>query len=223
MFSLCKADLAVYGFYGYDHSPPYIVNQLGRHPLIGLNIIPQSVTNTYPHITLFGADIERSVGPFVLRAEAAYQHGGAFYSVDWQNNLLLLQKYPTGVVEKKQVQYVVGLDKNDLFIRNLFLNFQCFGEHILDHDDDMVSPKSRTGVTAYLRYAFFDSRASLSYRMMALFKGGEQRHHVEASYKPKSWAEVSLGGIWYEGNSAVGEFGQYDNHDFIYAKLKLVF
>ena len=223
MFSLFKADMAFYAFYGKDPYPTYIIDRVGIHPLSGLRIVPQSIVATYPYMTLLGADVERTAGPFVLRAEAAYQPDGAFFSVDWENHPLLLQKYPDGVVEKEQIQYVVGLDRNDLFVHNLFLNLQYFGEYILDHDADMVLPESRTGMTGLLRYSFLDSKAGFSYRLTAFFKGKDLRHHVELTYKPISWAQVAIGGIWYQGNSATDYFGQYDNKDFIYGKLKLVF
>lgn len=222
LFSLFKADLAIYAFSGKDSSPTYMIDQIGIHPLFGFPV-PRSVAAEYPRITLYGADIERSFGPFVLRAEASYQPDGAFFQVDWQNHPMLLQTYPNGVVEKEQAQYVVGLDRNDLFVRNLFFNLQYFGRYLMDRDADMVDSISRTGMTGFLRYSFLDSRATASYRFTAFLEGKDQRHRVEISYKPLSWVQVSLGGIWYQGDSPNGYFSQYDDRDFIYGKLKLVF
>lgn len=222
LFSVNKADIGLYAFSGQDPNPTYRIDRVGTHPIFGFPV-PQSVSPFYPDITLYGADIERSTGPFVLRAEAAFQPEGAYFPVDWQHRPLLLQTHPKGVVEKEQLQYVLGLDRNDLLVRNLFFNFQYFGEYIPDHENWMTSPESRTGVTGLLRYSFLDSRATISYRLTTIFKNKDQRHRLEVSYKPISWAQVSLGGIWYGGDCDTGYFGQYDNKDFIYGKIKLVF
>jgi hypothetical protein len=167
-------------------------------------------------------DIERTLGPVVLRAEAAYQSDGALFPVNWTQEPTLLLADPRGVVEKRQLQYVFGMDKNDLFIRNLFFNFQLLGSHIVDHDPPMAVSQSQTGVTALLRYAFLDSKASVWYRFIVLFDSDDQRHHLEMAYKPLPWAQVALGGICYEGKDA-STFGQYDDRDMLYGKVKLIF
>ncbi len=223
MFSLLKADIALYGFYGRDPAPVYKISRLGVHPLTGLAVIPKAFQAVHPRMGLFGMDIERSAGPFVLRAEAAYQNEGAFYNVDFEHRPLLLLKYPEGVMQKDQIQYVLGLDRNDLFVHNLFLNLQYFGRYIVDYCNEIAVPESITGMTAYLRYSLMDSRLTLSYRLTSFFNARNNRHRLEAGYKALSWLETSLGFIWYDGKSGTGYFGQYDDNDFIYAKMKIVF
>jgi len=223
MFSLFKADIALYGFYGRDSAPVYKISRLGAHPLTGLYVIPKAFQGVHPRMGFVGMDIERSAGPFVLRAEAAYQNEGAFYGVDFEHRPLLLLKYPEGVVQKDQIQYVLGLDRNDLFVHNLFLNLQYFGRYIVDYTNEIAVPETTTGMTAYLRYSLMDSRLTLSYRMTAFFEARNNRHRLEAGYKALSWLETSIGFVWYDGKSSTGYFGQYDDNDFIYAKMKIVF
>jgi hypothetical protein len=223
MFSLFKADLALYAFHGYDPKPSYGVHRLGPDPYFGLPIVPQSINATYPRMTLFGADVERTLGAVVLRAEAAYQSRGAWFALDWQQDPTLLLETPRGNVEKDQLQYVVGMDKNDLFIRNLFFNLQLLGSHIFDHDPRMVASESQTGMTAYLRYACLDSKLELWYRYMLIFQDEDQRHHFEMTYKPLPWAQVGIGAVAFDGGGDTTTFGQYADRDFVYAKLKLIF
>jgi len=223
MFSVVKADLALYGFQGYDPKPTYAVHRIGTHPLYGLPIVPQSVRATHPRMTLYGADIERAFGSVVLRAEAAYQSDGAWFSLDWAQDPTLLLETPSGTVEKDQLQYVVGMDKQDLFVHNLFMNLQFVGTHIFDYDSRIIVPESDNGVTAYLRYSFLDSKFEVWYRYMILFEETEQRHHFEIGYKPLPWAKVSLGAITFDGDADAYYFGQYDDRDFVYTKLKLIF
>jgi hypothetical protein len=222
MFTLFRADLALYAFQGYDPNPTYVVDRLDPDPTFGLPIVVRSISATHPRMTLYGADIERVAGPFVLRVEAAYQPRGALFALDWPGNPALLLQDPSGVIEKRQLQYVFGLDRNDLFIRNLFLNVQFFGSHIFDHDARMTTAPSQTGATALLRYTFLDSKASAWYRMAALFESGDHRHHLEIAYKPLPRTRVALGGIVYEGRPDT-PFGQYDDHDMLYAKVTLIF
>lgn len=222
MFTLFRADLALYAFQGYDPNPTYVVDRLDPDPTFGLPIVVRSISATHPRMTLYGADIERVAGPFVLRVEAAYQPHGALFAVNWPGNPALLLQDPSGVIEKRQLQYVFGLDKNDLVIRNLFFNVQFFGSHIFDHDARMTTTQSQTGVTALLRYTFLDSKASAWYRMATLFESGDHRHHLEIAYKPVRWTQVALGGIMYEGRQDT-HFGQYADRDMLYGKVKLIF
>jgi hypothetical protein len=174
-------------------------------------------------MTLYGADVERALGSVVLRAEAAYQTRGALFSLDWQSDPTLLLESPRGTVEKDQFEYVVGMDKNDLFVRNLFLNLQLLGSHIFDDDPRMVSSQSETGMTVYLRYACLDSKLEMWYRYMLIFGDEDQRHHLEIGYKPLHWTKISIGAIAFDGDTDSTYFGQYAHRDFIYAKLKLIF
>jgi len=221
IFSVLKADLALYAFQGYDPNPTYVVDRLGRFN--GLPIIPQAVAATHPRMTLYGADIERTLGPFVLRAEAAYQPDGALFSLDWSRDLTLLLETPDGTVEKPQLQYVFGIDKNDFLTRNLFLNLQFLGSHIYDYDPRMTADEDQSGITATLRYACMDSKATAWYRYIILFEDRDQRHHAEIDYNLRTWAQVGLGAVVFEGRDETAYFGQYDDRDFVYAKLKLVF
>ena len=221
IFSVLKADLAIYAFQGYDPNPTYVVDRLGS--VNGLPIIPLSVAATHPRMTLYGADIERTLGPFVLRAEAAYQPDGAWFSLDWSRDLTLLLEAPDGVVEKPQLQYVLGIDKNDFLTRNLFLNLQFLGSHVYDHDPRMTAAEDQTGLTATLRYTLLDSKVTAWYRYFILFDDSDQRHHAEIAYNLNTWAQVGLGAVVFEGTDDTAYFGQYDDRDFVYAKLKLVF
>lgn len=223
MLSLLKADMSIYAFQGYDPNPTYAVNRLAPDPVYGLPVIPVSVGATHPRITFYGADIERSIGSVVLRAEAAYQTDGALFSLDWEDDPTLLLDTPSGVVEKDQLQYVVGMDKNDLFVRNLFLNLQFVGSRIFDHDPQMTASESQTGMTAYGRYTFMDSKVEMWYRFMVLFEDNDQRHHLEIGYKPVAWAQTSIGAVLFDGDEETTMFGQYADRDYVYAKLKLVF
>ena len=179
--------------------------------------------NLNDRMTLFGADVERTLSAVVLRAEAAYQSRGAWFALDWQQDPALLLETPRGNVEKDQLQYVVGLDKSDLFIRNLFFNLQLLGSHIFDHDPRMVASESQTGMTAYLRYTCLDSKLELWYRFMIIFQDEDQRHHFEMTYKPLPWAQVGIGAVAFDGGGDTTTFGQYADRDFVYAKLKLIF
>jgi hypothetical protein len=126
-------------------------------------------------------------------------------------------------VEKRQLQYVFGIDKNDFLTRNLFLNLQFLGSHIYDYDPRMTAPEDQTGMTATLRYSFLDSKVTAWYRYIILFNDSDQRHHAEIAYNLRNWVQVGLGAVVFDGSDETAYFGQYDDRDFMYAKLKLVF
>ena len=218
MTSLFKTDIAIYAFQGYDPNPTYIVRRVASDAKI-----PLSVAAVHPRMALYGMDAERSIGDYVIRAEAAFQENGALFTVNWPDDLSLLVDYPKGVIEKHQLQYVLGVDKNNLFVRNLFVNFQVFEQRIFDHEPVLMLPESLSGMTAFFRYTCLDSKVEIKYRYTGIFRDNDQRHQLELAYRPTASVRVAFGGIVYDGDDPTATFAQYDDRDFMYGNLKFIF
>ncbi len=219
--SVARFDIGLYAYQGYSNLPTYEITSLMRHPVYGIPI-PTEVSPEYYRLTMYGADFERAVGDFVLRGEVAYMANGDHEMVDWQHDYTLLVQYPNGIADSRSLQYVVGLDKNNLFIRNLFMNIQYVGQYITDYDDVFADDQVTHGATLYFQYSIMDSLFVFYYRGVADFTHHTYRNRFDGAYKINNWSEVSLGVIIYNGDADT-LFGQYDNQDFVYTQLKVIF
>lgn len=125
--------------------------------------------------------------------------------------------------ETRTFQYLVGIDKVDFLVHNLFLNIQYVGSYIADYEDALDADQFSNGMTCTLDYSFLDSRCRARWRLFGNLTDRDYRNLLEFSYKPISWAMISVGGIWYSGGDKLSSFGQYDNNDFVYTQLKIIF
>ena len=191
-------------------------------PTYGLPIVPTEVSAKYHRLTMFGADFERAVGDYVFRGEIAWLADGNRERVDWSNRPTLLLDHPDGAAEAQKLSYVFGFDRNDLFIRHLYVNAQYVGQYILDYEDGFTSEQATHGMTLSLHYSILDSLLKFRYWFVGDFTDQTYRHLVEGTYKMSNWAELSLGLITFQGDEDT-LFGQYENKDYIYAQLKLIF
>jgi len=51
----------------------------------------------------------------------------------------------------------------------------------------------------------------------------EHFNHLEVSWKPLAMAQLTLGGMFFAGDGEGYLFGQYDEKDFIFTRLTLIF
>lgn len=220
--SVERFDIGLYAYQGYSNMPTYEVSALARHPLYGLPIIPTQVSPKYYRTTMYGLDFERALGDFVFRGELAWFADGNQANIDWAHDPTLLLKRPSGVEEAQELQYVAGVDKNDLFIRHLYVNVQYVGQYILDYEDYFTEDQATHGMTLSTHYSMFDSKLKFRYWLVCDFTNHTYRNLLEGTYKINNWSEVSLGTIFYDGDADT-LFGQYDNKDYVYTQLKLIF
>ena len=230
LFSVAKTDVGLYAYRGIDPTPTYGISKMVTGVPIPvppyympISPTPVEITPFHPKVSMLGLDFERVFGPTVLRGEVAYLPQGYYTAVKWQDQPDLLYQYSNGLKETRPFQYLVGIDKNDLFVHNLFLNIQYVGAFISDYENALDADQFTHGMTCTVKYSFMDSRFQTRWRLFANLTDGDYRNLLEFSYKPVNWAMISVGGIWYGGGDKTDSFGQYDNNDFIYTQLKVIF
>ncbi len=230
LFSVAKTDVGLYAYRGIDPNPTYGISRIVTAVpipfppyIMPMDPTPVEITPFHPTVTMLGFDFERVFGPTVLRGEMAYLPQGYYTAVKWRDQADLLYQYPRGLKETRPFQYLIGIDKNDLFVHNLFLNIQYVGAFISDYDNNLDANQFTHGMTCTVRYSFMDSRFQTRWRLFANLTDGDYRNLLEFSYKPVNWAMISVGGIWYGGGDKTDSFGQYDNNDFLYTQVKVIF
>lgn len=221
-FSVNRFDIDLYAYQGYSNLPTYMVTGLAAHPLSGLPIVPTQVSPEYLRVTMYGADFERAVGDFVLRGEVAWLADGNRQQVNWSSDPGLLLKYPSGTAEAQKLQYLLGVDKNDFFIRHLYVNVQYVGQYLPDYENCFTDEQVTHGMTLSVQYSLMDSTFKFREWLVSDFTDHTYRNLLEGTYKINNWSEVSLGIITYYGDANT-LFGQYDNNDFVYTQLKFIF
>lgn len=78
-------------------------------------------------------------------------------------------------------------------------------------------------MTAYLRYPWMDSKLEIRCGCMLLFEGRDKRHHGEVAFKPQACELVSLGTVVFDGRAETSAFGQYDDRNYGYGGVRLVY
>lgn len=190
-----------------------------------LEIPPLPSDLAYDHRdTLFlGADMEFSAGAYVFRGEAAWQMQGNYELVDFTRNPELLYRFPQAVVQKDKLDFLFGIDRNDLLLRNLFANVQYVGIFLPDHGDYLQNKQFRHGMTVCLRYSILDSRISGMWRLFTWLDSHDRQHQVELSFKPAKNLLFTTGVFFYDGGTEKDLFGQFREKDFSFLRASLIF
>ena len=217
-----RFDIGLYAYQGYGNLPTYKVTGRAAHPLYGLPVIPTEVSPEYDRVTMYGADFERAVGECVLRGEFAWLADGNREQVNWAGNPGLLLQYPNGTAAAQKMEYLLGVDKNDLFVRHLYVNVQYLGQFIPDYESCLTDEQVTHGMTVSLHYTLLDSLLQFRYWLVADFTNHTYRNLFEGTCKINNRSEVSLGCIIYDGDADT-LFGQFDNKDLVYTQVKLIF
>ncbi|TWI71738.1 hypothetical protein LZ24_01754 [Desulfobotulus alkaliphilus] len=227
---LKRADASLYAWRGKDPMPMLKVSEVIRqipinNPPYYMNIPPAAMELSWFHsdAVVFGADFEASTGAWVFRTEGAWQTKGHYEMVDFEKDPLLLNDFPEGLAEKQKGEFLIGLDRNDLFFRNLFVNVQYLGVYIHDHEKFMERDAYTQGASFTMKYSAFDSRISTLWRVFAWMNSQDRQHQVEASWRPFSNTLLTAGAFFYSGGGERDMFGQFRDKDFTFLRGSVIF
>jgi len=168
------------------------------------------VTPRHHCLSLAGGSFSATLGGFVLRGEGAYYRGKYFNS-----NAPALTD---GVVEKDYLHYLLGLNRTLWDIR---LSAQFIQQVILDYDDQMVNDEFENTMTFLVSSDFL--RETLRVELFSYIGLNNQDALIrpKITYSLADGFEVLVGANVFVGSE--GRFGQYDDNDMIYSKVKYSF
>ena len=229
-FPLYGADASLYAWRGKDPMPQLKVSEVIRavpsdDPPYYREIPPTAAALSWFHenAAIVGGDIEFAAGPYVFRGETAWQFEGNQALVQFEKDPDLLDRFPSGIQETQKVSLLLGVDRNNLFFRNLFANFQYVVVCIPDHEDYLEADPFAQGFSATLEYTAFDSRLRAFWRVFAWMESRDQQHQVMLSWRPARSAVLRLGAFFYEGGTDKDFFGQFRDRDFVYLQASVLF
>ncbi len=166
-----------------------------------------TVTPRHHRLGLAGSSFSTTLGGFVLRGEGAYYNGKYFNSKD-----------PTltdGVVKKNYLHYLIGMDYT---LWDIKLSFQFIQQAILDYDEYINNDEHENTMTILASKDFFRETLRLELFSYIGLYNSDALIRPKITYDLADGFEILLGANIFVGDE--GNFGQYDNNDMVYTKIK---
>ncbi len=175
------------------------------------NLQPDSliIKPEYHRLPLVGTNFSKSIFGAVLRGEAAYYFDKNFSAEDLTVN---------GIKEKDYIHYLVGYDHNWFGVN---VSFQFIQEYILDYEDDIRNDEFSNTATFLASKTFINETLELSLFSYFGVNNGDALLRPKLSYDISDGFNILFGANIFIGDE--GNFGQYDDNDMVYLKIKYNF
>ncbi len=195
------------GHFFYDDPSMFVTRQMDMQTqqLTGLTVRPE-----YQRVSMGGGSFSLPLGGLVLRGEGAYYTGRHFQTA---NPMATGSK-----VQKDNLHYMAGLD---YILGGVRLSAQFIQEYILDYDDAINNNEIENTMTFLAKKDFLREKLWLELFAYIGLNNGDALIRPKASYSLADGFELIAGANLFVGNE--GRFGQYDNNDMLYMKLKYNF
>jgi len=206
-------DFEIMGGYMYDDSPA------GHVTPVNLTSTPKTVdvSREYQQIVMGGGSFSTEVAGFVIRGEGAYYNGKVF---NLSSDALLadLSAGGDGTIEKDYIHYMGGID---YVISGVNLSTQFVQEVILDYDDTIANDEFNTTLTFLVSKLFMNDTLELKFFGYYGVTNSDALLRFSAGYDITDGMEIVVGSDIFLGDE--GYYGQYDDNDMVYAKVKYSF
>ncbi len=173
--------------------------------------VATSIVADYNRVAMAGGSFSTDIAGLIVRGEGAYYNG--------KNFTVKPEFAPASTVEKDFVNYMVGLDYS---IAGITLGTQFIQEIVLDYDGNIVlNDEFKNTMT------FVMAKAFLNDTLMVEFFSYVGLSNEDALLRPKVTYDLADGLEWIVGADIFlgdsGDFGQYDDNDIVYTKVKYSF
>jgi hypothetical protein len=199
-------DFEIMGGYMWDDDPTmypsFVPDGSG-----GRNLI---ITPEFNRLSLAGGSFSTTLGPFVLRGEAAYYMGKYFNTVTPQLD--------NGVIQKDYIHYMVG---TDFSIWDINISSQFIQKAIVDYDEIIRSTpifkdQYNNMMTFLARYLLLNETLTLELFSYYDFAYDDALIRPRISYDYSDTINMQFGVNIFTGTQ--GMFGQYNKNDMVYIK-----
>jgi hypothetical protein len=195
------------GYFFYDDPAMHLTKEINptTMQLTGLTVRPE-----YHRVAMSGGSFSVPLGDIVFRGEGAYYTGRYFQTQ--------APSEPDATIEKNNLHYMAGLDYT---IGGVKLSAQFIQEYIMDYEEGIYNDEFENTMTFLAKKDFFRERLWIElFSYIGL-------NHKDALIRPKitydlaDGFELMAGANFFLGST--GRFGQYNNNDMAYLKLKYSF
>jgi len=178
---------------------------LSTSQLTSLKITPQ-----HHRLGLFGGSFSTTVGSFIIRGESACYCGKYFQTLD----PMVLDS----VIEKNYIHYLIGAD---FTLAGITMSTQFIQQVILNYDDHISRDQFENTMTFLAQRDFLRETLFLELFAYIGLNKGDSLVRLKATYKLVDGFEILLGANIFSGRE--GRFGQYNDNDMLYMKVKYSF
>ncbi len=202
-------DIEVMGGYMWDDDPALHIIEKTVDPSTQ-QLASLTVAQRHHRLGLTGASFSASPGGFVIRGEGAFYIGKYFQTEDPTSS--------DGTIKKNYLHYLIGIDYT---VWEIKLSSQIIQKAILEHDDYIKNDRLESTVTFFISRDFF--RETLHLEVFSYF-GVNQRDALirpKIIYKLADGFELLIGANIFIGDE--GKYGQYNENDMVYGKVKYSF
>lgn len=204
-----RLDFEIMLGYLWDDNPTnhiYKTIDPATQQITGITIAPE-----YHRLSMAGGSFSTTLAGWVVRGEGAYYTGKYFNSLN-----LVLQD---GTVKKNYIHYLVGLDYS---LWDTKLSGQFIQEAIMDYESEIFQDEFQNTATILASRDFLRETVNLQLFVYYGFNNNDALIRPRLTYDFTDGFEILFGANIFTGNNA-GWFGQYDNNDMVYAKVKYSF
>ncbi len=174
--------------------------------------MPDSLTATPKHhrLTMGGGSFSLPVSNVIVRGEAAFYNGKQFQTMNPNIN--------SALIEKQYLHYMAGMDIN---IWDWNVSMQFIQEYILDHQDEMIQDKMENMATLMVRNTFLREKLDVELFAYAGINYEDALIRPSVGYQYADGFHILAGANIFLGDE--GRFGQFNNNDMVYTKIKYSF
>jgi len=163
----------------------------------------------YHRLPLAGASFGKSFLGAVIRGEVAYYFNKNFAAENLTFN---------GIKEKDYLHYLVGYDHNWFGVN---VSFQYIQEYILDYENDIRNDEFSNTATSLSSKTLLNETLELSLLAYYGINNEDMLLRPKISYDLSDGFNLLLGFDIFLGDE--GNFGQYDENDMVYLKVRYDF
>jgi hypothetical protein len=203
-----RADFEIVGGYFWNDDPAMHITRIMdpvSMQLAGLTVRPE-----HHRLMMAGMSFSMPLGPIVLRGEGGF-YSGKFFQTE-------ATTVPDATVEKDYLHYMAGVDYTLAGIR---LSAQFIQEYIPDYEAGIRNDEFETTMTFLAKKDFLRERLWLELFAYAGLNNKDALIRPKISYSLADGFDIQAGANIFTGTE--GRFGQYDDNDMIYIKLKYSF
>ena len=167
------------------------------------------VTLEHHRLPLVGASFSKALAGAVVRGEGAYYFEKRFAAEDLTFNR---------VKEKDYAHYLIGYDHNWIGVN---VSFQFIQEYILDYENDISNDEFTSTMTFLVTEDFLRETLRLEFFSYYGINNEDALLRPKIAYDLADGFEVQLGANIFVGEE--GNFGQYDENDMLFMKVRYDF
>ena len=163
----------------------------------------------YHRLPLAGVSFSKAIGGAVLRGEGAYYFDKRFAAEDLSVN---------GIKEKDYANYLVGYDHNWFGVN---VSFQFIQEYIMNYENDMRNDEFSNTMTFLITEDFLRETLRVDFFTYYGINNKDALLRPKVVYDIADGFEVQLGANIFVGEE--GNFGQYNENDMLFMKVRYDF